>query len=152
MTEAELIERYAEARQRLWGETVPAPRRHLLTSPKPEPHRFPEATRRMAKMPKIIHARTTGGNEVLPLPDAERWKAIISEVCEKYGIDWIELASHRRSVPAVIARHEAMYRMRHETVMSLPAIGRRLGGRDHTSVIHGIRRHEERMAAEAMGQ
>lgn len=151
MTEAELIERYAEARQRLWGGKEPeaAPRRYLLPpQPKQGPFQIPEAIRRKVKVPKVIHARDRA-DEVLPLPDAERWKVIIAEVCEKHGIDWIELVSDRRPAATVLARHEAMYRMRHETTMSLPAIGRKLGGRDHSSVFHGIRRHEERLAAQA---
>jgi hypothetical protein len=150
MTYAEkLTDRYAAARSRLLsGQEPPAkPRRFLLPpQPRPAPVCIPEAVRRKVKVPRIIRARyREDQDDLLPLPDAEKWKAIIAEVCEKHGIDWIDLASARRSVPVVIARHEAMYRMRHETTMSLPAIGRKLGGLDHSSVIHGIRRHEERL-------
>ena len=73
---------------------------------------------------------------------------IMREVCDKHGISKSELLSPRRAVPIVAARHEAMYRMSKETTMSLPAIGRRMGGRDHTTVLHGIRKYEANLRGE----
>ena len=40
-------------------------------------------------------------------------------------------------------RQIAMYLAKHMTNRSLPEIGRRFGGRDHTTVMHGVRRIEE---------
>ena len=40
-------------------------------------------------------------------------------------------------------RQVAMYLAKSLTARSLPEIGRRFGGRDHTTVIHGVRRIEE---------
>ncbi len=76
-------------------------------------------------------------------------KQIVIEVAEKHGItpEHIMGRSHRPYI--VLARHEVMYRARRETQLSLPDIGRRLGGRDHTTVIHGIRQHVRRMAVKA---
>ena len=51
------------------------------------------------------------------------------------------------------ARHEAMWAMRQVTFAdgtprsSLPQIGQSLGGRDHTSALHGIRAHQARLDA-----
>jgi chromosomal replication initiator protein len=45
----------------------------------------------------------------------------------------------------VHARQEAMYRLRTEKNLSLSAIGRELGKRDHTTVIHGIKQHKKRI-------
>jgi hypothetical protein len=53
-----------------------------------------------------------------------------------------DLDSHRRSVPVALARHIAMYLTKVLTGKSLPEIGRRLGGRDHTTVLHGIKKVE----------
>jgi hypothetical protein len=145
---AQLSDHYAAARARLFsGQEPPAkPRRYLLPpQPRPVPVGIPEAIRRKVRVPKIIRARQNEDRDLLPLPDAEKWKSILAEVCEKHGIDWLDLASDRRSTPIVRARHEAMYRMRHETTMSLPAIGRKMGGRDHTTVLHGVRKHAERL-------
>ena len=79
----------------------------------------------------------------IPISDAHR---IMREVCEKHGLTKAELLSARRDVTIVAARQEAMYRMSKETSMSMPAIGMRLG-RDHTTVIYGVRKHAERLAA-----
>lgn len=79
-------------------------------------------------------------------PDPFRWRSIIEEVAQKHGVLMSDMRSVRRGRPLVAARHEAMWRMRNETSMSLPEIGRRLGGRDHTTVLHGIRKHEARIA------
>jgi len=80
--------------------------------------------------------------------DPERtpaWKRIAREVCLKHQVSMAELLSMRRSQFLCLARYEAFWRCREETTMSLPQIGYRFGGRDHTTVLHGIRRHEERM-------
>lgn len=92
----------------------------------------------------------------IPQPDygiiedsTPHWKRIRMEVCQKHGIALVDLIGERRDRLSAKARHEAFYRMRHETTMSLPAIGRRMGGRDHTTVMNGIKRHEMRMNGEA---
>lgn len=78
---------------------------------------------------------------------APQWKRIILETAIAHGIPPVDIMSTRRAAPIVAARQEAMWRMRTETTMSTPAIGKRLGGRDHTTVIHGVRKHAERMEA-----
>ena len=71
---------------------------------------------------------------------------IAKEVAEKYGLDsWRLLRAKRRNRHIVAARHEAMYRASKETDRTLVQIGWVLGRFDHTTVIHGIRKHEERM-------
>lgn len=94
--------------------------------------------------------------EVIPVRALEvtganpfEWKHIIQEVCDKHGVTFAEAISARREQRFVWARNEAYYRLATELGMSLPKIGHRLGGRDHTSVLHGLRRFEERMKAEA---
>jgi chromosomal replication initiation ATPase DnaA len=47
----------------------------------------------------------------------------------------------------VAARFEAMWRMARETGASLNQIGRQLGGRHHTTVLHGIRAYEKNFGA-----
>lgn len=79
--------------------------------------------------------------ESAPIIDIPSWKKIVREVSEKHGVSILDMLSTRRAQPFVAARYEAMYRLRHETTMSYPAIGRRLGGRDHTTVLHGVRQH-----------
>lgn len=47
-----------------------------------------------------------------------------------------------------LARQEAMYALREKWKLSRPRIGQIMGGRHHTTVLHGCRRHEARLAGE----
>lgn len=67
--------------------------------------------------------------------------AIIAEVCAQYGVSRGELTGHCRCRPLVAARHEAMRRIYEETGLTLARVGA-LFDRDHTTVIHAIRKTE----------
>lgn len=69
------------------------------------------------------------------------WKRILYEVAEKHNVSVEDIISPKRNPHIVRARYESFYRMRNETNLSLPAIGRRCGGRDHTTVMHGIKKY-----------
>ena len=71
---------------------------------------------------------------------------IIKQVAMAHGVTVIDMISKRRDKPTVLARQEAMYRMRKETTPSLPAIGRKFN-KDHTTVIYGIICHKAIMDA-----
>lgn len=70
-----------------------------------------------------------------------RWKEIVAEVCSKHAVSYAEAMSDRRWKPIVSCRAEIYYRLYKETTLSLPQIGQKLGGKDHTTVMYGIRRH-----------
>jgi len=57
-------------------------------------------------------------------------------VAEYYGISVEEMRSKRRDKHIVFPRQVAMFLIREEIAMSLPAIGQVFGGRDHTTVLH----------------
>jgi chromosomal replication initiator protein len=61
---------------------------------------------------------------------------IQSTVIERFGISLQELTGDRRSQAIVYPRQVAMYLCRELTDSSLPKIGKKFGGRDHTTVIH----------------
>lgn len=79
-----------------------------------------------------------------PPSSMPRWKVIATEVAAKHKVRFSDMLSIRRTRAAVAARQEAFWRCREETSMSLPQIGRMFGGRDHTTVMHGIRKYEMR--------
>jgi hypothetical protein len=60
-------------------------------------------------------------------------------VANYYSIPMCEMVSARRPRAVARPRQIAMYLARELTPMSLPEIGRRFGGRDHTTVMHAIR-------------
>ena len=64
-----------------------------------------------------------------------------------YHIDAAEMRSHRRAVAVARPRQVAMYLAKKLTPRSLPEIGRIFGGRDHTTVMHAVRRIEALRAA-----
>ena len=61
---------------------------------------------------------------------------VVSVAADYFGITPEEIRSASRSRPLVTARQMAMYLCRELTDMSLPAIGRAFGGRDHSTVIY----------------
>jgi chromosomal replication initiator protein len=65
---------------------------------------------------------------------------------EHFGMKQVDLLSDRRSRAVARPRQVAMYLCKHNTTRSYPDIGRRFGGKDHTTVIHAVRRIEELMA------
>lgn len=69
---------------------------------------------------------------------------LLHKILAERGVSLVDLLSERRNRYLVAVRHEVMWRLRRETSMSMPEIGR-LMGRDHTSVLNGIRAHEQRM-------
>jgi chromosomal replication initiator protein len=71
---------------------------------------------------------------------------IKSEVATKHGVTAGEIDGIRRAAHIVAARQEAMWRVKNETKLSYPEIGRRFGDKDHTTVIWAVRQHEARMA------
>ncbi|GAA6147008.1 chromosomal replication initiator protein DnaA [Pseudooceanicola nitratireducens] len=65
------------------------------------------------------------------------------KVAEHYNIRMSDLIGPKRVRTYARPRQVAMYLAKQLTSRSLPEIGRRFGGRDHTTVIHGVRRVEE---------
>jgi chromosomal replication initiator protein len=57
-----------------------------------------------------------------------------------------ELLSSRRLAKIVRPRQIGFYLARKLTSRSLPEIGRRFGGKDHTTILHACKKVEERMA------
>ncbi len=68
---------------------------------------------------------------------------IIRKVADHYNLRMSDLLSARRARQVARPRQVAMYLSKMLTSRSLPDIGRRFGGRDHTTVIHAVRKIEE---------
>jgi hypothetical protein len=67
---------------------------------------------------------------------------IILAISRVFAVTPCDIRSARRTATVVLPRQCVMYLARHLTTRSLPEIGRRMGGRDHTTVLHGIRKIE----------
>ena len=68
------------------------------------------------------------------------------KVAEHYNVRLSDMIGPKRHRTIARPRQVAMYLCKQMTSRSLPEIGRRFGGRDHTTIMHGIRKIEELMA------
>jgi chromosomal replication initiator protein len=103
----------------------------------------------------IAYAQLTGQEVSLNLAEeqltdilsANRRRITIDEiqrtVCQFYRIDRSEMSSKRRARAVVRPRQVAMYLSKVLTPRSYPEIGRKFGGRDHSTVIHAVRLIED---------
>ena len=71
------------------------------------------------------------------------------KVADYYALKMTDLLSARRAREVARPRQVAMYLAKKLTPRSLPEIGRRFGGRDHTTVMHAVKRIEELRAADS---
>ncbi len=103
----------------------------------------------------IAYAQLTGQAISLQLAEeqltdilsANRRRITIDEiqrtVCQFYRVDRTEMSSKRRARAVVRPRQVAMYLAKVLTPRSYPEIGRKFGGRDHSTVIHAVRLIED---------
>ena len=71
-------------------------------------------------------------------------------VARRYNVSRSDLLSSRRTANVVRPRQVAMYLAKTMTLRSLPEIGRRFGGRDHTTVLHAVRKIEHLVGNDAV--
>ncbi len=74
---------------------------------------------------------------------------ILRIISRHFGVSKGDLLSQRRHRSVVWPRQIGMYLAKQMTHRSLPEIGRRFGGRDHTTVLHAIRKIEGVIAGDA---
>jgi hypothetical protein len=107
----------------------------------------PEAAKTWTARQKQIHTpRKTWFwivDEIRPdLPLKVNIEEIQAAVERHFKVTRADLISARRSAVIVRPRQVAMFLARHLTLQSLPAIGRKFGNRDHTTVLHAVRKIE----------
>ncbi|WP_428029162.1 chromosomal replication initiator protein DnaA [Ancylobacter sp.] len=73
-------------------------------------------------------------------PKRVRVDDILRVVAKHYNVSRADILSQRRTANVVKPRQVAMYLAKMLTLRSLPEIGRRFGGRDHTTVLHAVRK------------
>ncbi len=76
-------------------------------------------------------------------PKRVRIEDIQKLVAARYNVSRADILSDRRTAAVVKPRQIAMYLAKALTLRSLPEIGRRFGGRDHTTVLHAVRKVEK---------
>jgi len=91
----------------------------------------------LMRCPLMVEVAINALQDFGPAPGSLSVDQIIEAVAQFYNLATKDLLGRRRSKDIVTARQMAMYLAREETNASLPQIGRALGGRDHTTVLHG---------------
>jgi chromosomal replication initiator protein len=91
----------------------------------------------------ILRPHLRGGEKRITVDDIQKATA------EHYGMKQSDLISERRTRAVARPRQAAMWLAKQLTTRSLPDIGRRFGGRDHTTVLHAVRRIEALKAEDA---
>ena len=81
-------------------------------------------------------------------PKAVSSDAVLSAVADYFSLSEDAIAGRRRDKQTAMARHVAMYLMREEANMTATAIGRLLGGKDHSTVLHACSRISSQMDVE----
>lgn len=117
--------------------TVPGPE-DQLTLDQGRPRVVPEPA------PIPVRVDVIERSTVAALGSGELARAAVLDYCVANGVSLSLLTGRSRSAMAVLHRQAAMAAARMAGA-SLPAIGRVLG-RDHTTVLHGVRAHERRAA------
>jgi len=103
----------------------------------------------------LAHSKLTGHTVTLEMAEREvrdlirpqepkrvKIEDIQRVVARQYNVSRSDLLSSRRTANVVRPRQVAMYLAKTLTLRSLPEIGRRFGGRDHTTVLHAVRKIE----------
>jgi chromosomal replication initiator protein len=75
-------------------------------------------------------------------------EAIQDAVCDTFSVSRDELLSANRSARLVWPRQVAMYLARENTDLTFPDIARRFGGRNHTTVMHAVKRAAHRLTTD----
>lgn len=113
----------------------------------PAPRNLARMVRDKANRAVVIDPKAPAPFDLLSRPNGG---IIIKFVALKRGVTVADIVGPSRKWVHVRPRQEASYLLRKHTEMSLPQIGFRLGDRDHTTILHGIK-CEERRRAEAKG-
>ncbi len=111
----------------------------------------------------LAHSKLTGQEVTMELAEREmrdlirpaepkrvKIEDIQRIVGRQYNISRADLLSSRRTANVVRPRQVAMYLAKTLTLRSLPEIGRRFGGRDHTTVLHAVRKIEGLVGQDTM--
>jgi chromosomal replication initiator protein len=134
-TAAEIIANYKSIQAKPWHHRSPPPAPRIVPvedrTPQVQPIPITYTTPRVIYFPQ---------SELRRAESATRIRHIVQLVASFYRVSVHDIRSDRRTSELIRARHAAFYLAKVITQRSYPEIGRRMGGRDHTTVLHGVRR------------
>src|SRR5271166_4040421 len=147
-TVADLPARYREVKRRLYPAASPA-------APVNSPSKMPKAFLRLSLLsppswPSALgnpndRRRKPEGTSA-PKSTGSKARGAVRAVSKRTGVSVDDILGRQRINVIASARHEAIWRVRQVTEWSLPRVGHFFAQRDHTTVLHSIRRMEDRAA------
>lgn len=137
------LDRYKEARHRLRnGISMAPPRVETVVVAEPAP---PAANAASVVIEPPTVAQIIQTQSYVAFHSSTIAKRIVAEVCGRIGVSRETLLSKSRKGNLPFARQEVMWRLHKATSWTLPRIGQYMGGLDHTTILYGIRRHQQRV-------
>jgi hypothetical protein len=128
---------------REWAKNYKAARKRLMNPVRPEPVKMAPVTWAFDKIRKPICVP-------MGIETKITWPVTVHRIMRAtaafYGVGMNELVAQRREMKLVKARHVAMHLAKVLTKHSLPAIGRMMGGRDHTTILYGVRKMQRALS------
>jgi len=113
------------------------------------PEQMPDIIEIASKFPSISNEQMEETHEIFFKGGFTRIETIQRAVLVEFqGVSMADLKSRRRTANVVKPRQIAMYISKEMTNQSLPDIGRRFGGRDHTTVLHAVKKIGSMVAAD----
>ena len=111
-----------------------------------------EGSKKKCKLGAIVPFRELSNMAMNVLEDVVKFvnktisiDIIQKKVAEHYSIKLADMSSIKKDKMTSQARHIAMYLAKKLTKASLPEIGKKFGGRDHTTVIYSVNKIEEKL-------
>ena len=89
-----------------------------------------------------VSAGTSLETTIAPVAPKDAITRVIETVSAEHSLSPVVVLSSARTREAVAARQKGLYLAYRLSGKSLPEIGRRFGGRDHTTVLHAVRKLE----------
>ena len=77
-------------------------------------------------------------------------KVVLQKTADYYEISYNDIVGIKRSREIVVPRQIAMFIMREELGMSFPRIAKSLGGKDHTTIMHGVKKINTQVARDSV--
>lgn len=130
---SQMLADYAARRRRLYQPAPNAP------PPAPKPVAVAPVVEKPAPDP-LAQYRLAYDNALDPKWGVQVAKRILRETAAEHGFTVAEIQSDMRRAPLARARQLTMWRIAKMTRLSMPHIAKIMGDRDHTTVLHAVRR------------
>lgn len=95
-------------------------------------------TKKIPITPELVTQLLGGGNNEETKKKAVTFKEVIEKVASFYQLKIVQLKGPKRDRPIAVPRQILMYLLRADLNLTLEEVGEILGGRDHTTIIHGV--------------